>query len=430
MIDFDSWGKFPKVSQKSFMINEFENLPWKDTSEYFLPRGNGRSYGDSCLIKDGTLLVTLKKDRFIEFDQIAGVIKCESGVLLSDILEIAVPRGWFLPVTPGTQYVTVGGAIANDVHGKNHHVAGSFGRHIKSFHMIRSDGQELTCLPGDEWLSATVAGLGLTGLIVWAEIQLLKIDTPLMQCFSKRFENIDSFFETSEKYDNNFNYSVSWFDCSSSGKNLGRGVYMGADHKIADNNRSWNSPEKHINIPFTPPFSMVNKLTLKPFNSLYYNKSENGSVTIQHYQPYFYPLDSIKNWNRLYGPKGFLQHQCVLPFDVAQNGLKQILKAISNSGIGSPLAVLKRFGNLESPGLLSFARPGVTLALDFPYSEETLRLLNRIDKIVDELNGAIYPAKDARMAPELFMKSYPEIEKFMKFRDPKIQSEFSRRMGI
>lgn len=195
MIDFDSWGKFPKVSQKSFMINEFENLSWKDASEYFLPRGHGRSYGDSCLIKDGTLLVTLKKDRFIEFDQIAGVIKCESGVLLSDILEIAVPRGWFLPVTPGTQYVTVGGAIANDVHGKNHHVAGSFGRHIKSFHMIRSDGQELTCLPGDEWFSATVAGLGLTGLIVWAEIQLLKIDTPLMQCFSKRFENIDSFLK-------------------------------------------------------------------------------------------------------------------------------------------------------------------------------------------------------------------------------------------
>lgn len=423
----ESWGRWPRVKQDSIQIDDLKNIPWAKNKGYVLPRGNGRSYGDSCLSPGGTLLVTTRLNHFISFDRETGRLTCEAGVLLKDILDLVVPHGWFLAVTPGTQYVTVGGAIANDVHGKNHHNTGSFGNHVLSFNLIRSDGQEYLCQPGNPWFAATVGGLGLTGIITWAEIQLIKIQSPALITETFRFRNIDGFFELSDRMDKRSTYSVSWIDCVASGRKLGRGIFTLADHA---NIEAVENNSKTLSMPITPPFSLVNKWTLKAFNEIHYNAVDDINIDIQHYKPFFYPLDSILNWNRLYGPNGFLQYQCVLPNEAARHGIIDILKAISDSGTGSPLAVLKRFGDHPSAGLLSFARPGITLALDFPRTTSAMALLDRLDAIVRDLNGAVYPAKDSRMSAQSFRHFFKSLDEFMSFRDPAIHSGFSRRMGI
>lgn len=429
---FESWGRYPRVRQRVVAVGDrFAALP--ELEGPILPRGNGRSYGDSCLNADGTLLQTLTLDRFISFDDTRGVLRCEAGLLLDDILKFSVPKGWFLPVVPGTKFVTLGGAIANDVHGKNHHVAGSFGGHVLAFELLRHDGSRLLCglTQNQDWFAATIGGLGLTGLITWAEIQLKPVSGPWLATETYKFGDLDEFFAYSMGPEGKHEYTVAWVDCVSRGKSLGRGLFTQAEHLGNPVGRSnLGKSRRALSMPFTPPVSLVNRYSLRAFNWLYYHRrSRVPRREIRHYDPVFFPLDGIRNWNRMYGPRGFLQYQCVIPLPHAREGLREMLDQIAASGTGSFLAVLKLFGDKPSPGMLSFPRPGATLALDFANAgPATFSLLDRLDEVVDTCGGAVYPAKDARMSGPHFKKFFPAWERFSAYVDPHFSSSFWRRV--
>jgi len=397
-----------------------------------LPYGNGRSYGDVCLNDGGALLLTRGLDRFISLDPDTGIIECEAGVLLSEIIELALPHGWFPAVTPGTALVTVGGAIANDVHGKNHHRTGSFGHHVIGFELQRSDGQILHCGPehNPDWFAATVGGLGLTGLIRTVRLQLRRVPGPWMAGDSRRFRTLDEFFALAAQSDHDYEYTVAWLDCASAGAKLGRGVFMRANHQAHP--RALPRRKSPRRLPLTPPVSPINGLTVRMFNELYFHRpAAQRPHALWHYQPFLYPLDVILEWNRIYGPRGFFQYQCVLPGSEREQdaALQDMLRRISGSGLGSFLAVLKKFGDIPSPGLMSFPRPGVTLALDFPNTgANTLRLLEELDAITRAAGGAVYPAKDARMSAAAFQQYFPRWQQLHRFIDPKFSSSFWRRV--
>lgn len=394
-----------------------------------LPFGKGRSYGDVCLNPNGRLWTTELLDHFISFDSSTGLLECEAGVLLRDIQRTFVPKGWMLPVTPGTQVVTVGGAIANDVHGKNHHVYGSFGNHVLQLALQRTTGELLTCGPNENapWFAATVGGLGLTGIILTAQIQLKKVDGPWLEAETIPYQNLAEFFLLADQSEADWEHTVSWVDCAQRGDV--RGIFMRANH--VNSSRNDVSPVMHPKtMPFTPPVSLVNNFSLKPFNALYYNmNARKAGLKRVHYEPFSYPLDNLLEWNRMYGPKGFYQYQSVVPREHGFEAVKLMVDEISSSDEGSFLAVLKTFGQQESVGLMSFPKPGVTLALDFPNKgQKTLELFARLDDIVRHAGGRIYPAKDARMPIDLFEAGYPNLEKFKGFRDPGISSALSRRL--
>ncbi len=397
-----------------------------------LPFGNGRSYGDVCLNEAGTLLLARGLDRFIRFDPVSGVLECEAGVLLSEIIELAVPRGWFPPVTPGTALLTVGGAIANDVHGKNHHRSGSFGHHVLEFELQRSDGQVRRCGPSlnREWFVATLGGLGLTGLIRTARLQLRRVPGVWIEGDSHRFSDLEEFFALAAQSDIDYEYTVAWLDCASPGANLGRGVFMRGNH--VPHPTPTPRHRKPRSVPFTLPFCPVTSASVRCFNELYYRRpGAQASRTRWHYQPFLFPLDSLQHWNRLYGPHGFLQYQCVLPGApaVTTAPLQDLLHQIAASGLGSFLVVLKQFGDRPSLGLLSFPRAGATLALDFPNrGARTLRLLEDLDAITRSAGGAVYPAKDARMSALSFQRYFPQWQQLQPFIDPKFSSSFWRRV--
>jgi len=426
-----SWGRFPRAEQKVLVVHN-RDQPIPRVDGYLLPYGNGRSYGDCCLNDSGTLLHTRRLDRFISFNPVRGELCCEAGVLLSEILELCVPRGWFLPVSPGTQYVTLGGAIANDVHGKNHHVAGTFGCHVLHFELLRSDGRRLLCSPQEnsDWFAASIGGLGLTGLITWAKIQLKPIANPWLKTETHRFSNLDEFFSLSEASNRDYEYTVAWVDCVAKGKSVGRGLFMRGNHAPAGADVPNGYGQRQWAMPVSPPVSLITPLTLKAFNWLYYHRQrQRVERALTHYVPYFYPLDGIRNWNRIYGPRGFLQYQCVIPSATAQAGIAEIMQRVAASGKGSFLAVLKQFGDRSSPGLMSFPRPGTTLALDFPNAgESTFRLLNELDEVVANAGGAVYPAKDARMSGKHYKQYFPDWLKFKDFVDPKFSSSLWRRV--
>ncbi len=396
-----SWGNVIRAPHALYALHSrCDAFPAISPAATVLPFGNGRSYGDSCLNVGGALLQTKSLDRFIRFDRDSGVLACEAGVLLADILRVAVPAGWFLPVVPGTCYVTVGGAIANDVHGKNHHRAGTFGRHIMKLELLRSNGDRLVCSPVEnpQWFAATVGGLGLTGVVTWAELQLRRIPGPRLVVESIRFANLDEFFSLCAESEPTSEYTVAWIDCLGRGRQLGRGIFQRANHAL-DEPESTDLPRKSISVPFQPPVSLVNAVSLRVFNTLHYHKQRaRQKRTREHFQSFFFPLDSILHWNRLYGPAGFYQYQCVIPGAGAQEATTELLETIARSGLGSFLAVLKRFGSVGSPGMLSFPRDGVTLALDFPNRGAAVaRLFAALDGIVSGAGGALYPAKDGRM---------------------------------
>jgi FAD/FMN-containing dehydrogenase len=427
-----SWGRvFRPNSPHVWLWDRDAALPRPPAGvRSVLPFGNGRSYGDSCLNPDGLLLMTRKLDRFVSFDAESGVLICEAGVLLADILDRVVPQGWFLPVTPGTKFVTVGGAIANDVHGKNHHKVGSFGHFVRRFELLRSSGERLECTPEGqpELFQATVGGLGLTGLITWAELQLRPVSGPWMDVESIRYDHVDQFFELSAESEAEWEYTVSWLDCSARGRSLGRGVFIRANH-VSDASITGDPPRSSLSFPITPPVSLINRASLRLLNSLIYRKEPRGRRRfIQHYEPYFYPLDRIHNWNRIYGPRGFYQYQCVLPQAESPRALRGLLQAIARSGTGSCLTVLKMFGNVVSRGMLSFPREGVTLALDFPNDGDRVhRLFEALDAVVLEAGGRLYPAKDGRMPASMFAAGYPSWRRFVKYVDPQFSSGFWRR---
>ncbi|HEY2347298.1 MAG TPA: FAD-binding oxidoreductase [Xanthomonadaceae bacterium] len=427
----ESWGRFPRAAQR-VVTPVARDLPLPVGAGPSLPYGNGRSYGDSCLNDGGDLLHTRRLDHFIAFDPATGVLRCEAGVQLDDILALVVPQGWFPPVTPGTRYVTVGGAIANDVHGKNHHDAGTFGHHVRAFELLRSDGRRMVCTPDEnaDWFAATIGGLGLTGLITWAEIALRRVDGPWMDTETIRFRDLDGFFRLSAESENDFAYSVAWIDCLARGKSTGRGLFTRANHARALK-RNDAARSTTLGMPFTPPVSLVNRATLRAFNTLYWHRQwRERREAIEHLQAFFYPLDGIAHWNRMYGPRGFLQYQCVVPPSVAAEATAELLRRIAASGTGSFLAVLKQFGNRPSPGMLSFPRPGTTLALDFPIDRDgrVFKLLETLDEVVSGAGGAVYPAKDARMSGPHFRQYFPAWEAFQPFIDPAFSSGFWRRV--
>jgi FAD/FMN-containing dehydrogenase len=437
---YQSWGRFPKA--KDSMV---ESVFWRaDLDEVIddlqkserpaLPFGYGRSYGDSCLNNGGILIDTTTLNRFIAFDDVAGVLRCEAGVSLANILDVIVPRGWFLPITPGTKYVSMAGAIANDIHGKNHHMGGTFGCHITQFELLRSNGERVICSPTEntEMFRATIGGLGLTGLILWAEIKLKKIDNAFISMERIRFESLDEFFELSSASEHDFEYTVSWLDCLKGGKHMGRGLFWRGNHATAEEAGARKMKQKMLlRLPIDLPSFLMNPLTTRLGNEVIYRGAQITKTikAIQPYETFFYPLDAILDWNKLYGKRGFLQYQCVVPFADNNRAIKQILESIRKAAEGAPVNVFKTFGDIKSSGMLSFPRPGVTLALDFAYKgESTLKFLDQLDNIVRENDGAVYPAKDARMSAESFQVFYPNWREFEKYIDPKFSSSFWRRV--
>lgn len=425
-----SWGRLSAQPHQQCFLSDPQTVPRLLACGPLpgLAHGMGRSYGDSCLNPDGTLWMTRGLDRFIAFDPHTGRLVCEAGVLLRDIQRQMVQRGWLLPVSPGTQMVTVGGAIANDVHGKNHHAQGSFGDHVLGFTLVRTDGQTLHCSPSEhpDWFAATVGGLGLTGVITQAELQLRRVAGPWMDTETLPYGSLDEFFDISDQSDAGWEHGVSWIDCLSGAGS--RGLFMRANHSSASSGPA--APTRQRRMPLVPPISLVNRLSLRPFNTAYFHlKRWQTGRSLQHVEPFNYPLDNLLEWNRMYGPRGFYQYQSVVPRSVGADAVTAMLQAIQRSGQGSFLAVLKTFGERTAPGMLSFPMPGVTLALDFPNrGEDTLRLMDRLDAIVREAQGRLYPAKDARMPKDLWVSGYPRLTEFLAFRDPGIRSGFSRRL--
>ncbi|WP_026223629.1 FAD-binding oxidoreductase [Methylosarcina fibrata] len=429
MVKVSSWGRLDHCEHEVRVLTDrYQVINQLKNKRPGLAYGMGRSYGDACLNPGGALWNTTGLDRFIGFNENTGRLVCESGLLLRDIQRLVVPRGWILPVTPGTQLITVGGAIANDVHGKNHHAFGSFGDHVRRIKLARTDTTCIECGPDrkPDWFAATVGGLGLTGLITEAEIQLRRIAGPWLDAETLPYTDLDEFFHLCDDSESGWEHTVSWIDCIHKGE--GRGLFMRAK-PANEPSRPEPSPRK-LTIPFVPPVSLVNGLSLRAFNTAYFNaKKQQSGRSIVHYEPFFYPLDNLLEWNRMYGPKGFYQYQSVVPREVGRDAVQAMLNEIAGAGEGSFLTVLKTFGNRQPLGMMSFPQPGVTLALDFPNrGERTLKLFDRLDAIVREAGGRIYPAKDARMPRDLFESGYPRLSEFLPYRDPGISSALSRRL--
>ncbi len=425
MVKVHSWGRLGDFDHQMIPLFDRHRIaPQMRCEAPGLAFGMGRSYGDVCLNPGGVLWNTTMLDRFIWFDEINGQLQCEAGLLLRDVQRLIVPRGWMLPVVPGTQLATLGGAVANDVHGKNHHIAGSFGDHVIEIMLMRTDGSRDVLRPGDARFSATIGGLGLTGVITELTLQLKRIQGPWLQVETQPYKNLATFFDLADAAEADWEHTVSWIDCVTGS---GRGIFMRANHSnlqqaAPKSGRSWR-------MPFVPPLSLVNTFTLQPFNQLYYQLKKKQTTNLQYYENFFHPLDHLLEWNRMYGPRGFFQYQCVLPRAQGREGVQAMLKQISNAGEGSFLAVLKTFGERPSVGMLSFAQPGVTLALDFTnQGEKTHKLLASLDDIVRDARGRLYPAKDARMPRALFEAGYPRLQEFLSHRDPGISSAMSRRL--
>lgn len=426
-----SWGGYPVVEHAAVVPLAWRHEDLPPAARPLLAAGLSRSYGDSALNAGGTLLATTGLDRIIAFDRATGRLQCEAGTSLASLYALAVPAGWFLPVAPGTANVTVGGAIANDVHGKNHHVAGTFAHHVVRLELLRSDGSRRECSPTKEpeLFAATVGGLGLTGLITWAELQLRPLDATDVEVDSIAMSGLDAFFELAAGSDATHEYTVAWVDALATGTGLGRGVFLRARH--ARGPRTLRPPKRPgLAVPLDLPVSAVSRPAVLAFNAFYRLRgTRTWKRSVQAYEDFLFPLDGIGRWNRLYGPAGFLQHQCVVPRATAPQALREMLAAIAKAGQASPLTVLKAFGERPSLGLLSFPRPGITLALDFALrGPETFALLEHLDRIVVAAGGAIYPAKDARMSPATFRAGFPQWGALEALRDPAFSSSFWRRV--
>lgn len=424
-----SWGRVHRgvfqVTQPHFL----DQLPDALAHHPRLAIGARRSYGDTNLSREGVLIDMTGLDRLIAFDPATGVLTAQAGVLLGDIMAAFTPRGWFAPVTPGTRFVTLGGAVANDVHGKNHHSAGTFGRHVTGLRLARAGEGTCDLAPGDPLFDATIGGLGLTGVIETVSLRLQPIRSAYLRAETVPLRNLDDFFAVSAD-SGGFEHTVAWIDCTASGAALGRGLFSRADW-LADGRLEPHRPGGP-SVPVEAPGWALNPLSLKAFNALYRAKALwNDRVTEAHYSAVFHPLDAIGGWNKLYGPAGFYQYQCVIPEAAGRAPVRRLLEIVAASGEGSTLAVLKAFGALASPGLLSFPQAGFTLALDFSNrGERTLALMGRLDEVVAGAGGRLYPAKDGRMGPALFESGYPNLNRFRAYRDPVCRSDFSTRMSL
>jgi len=429
---FESWGRYPSYNAALKPLHWQDELPGalQSAPGGALAVGLGRSYGDVCLLDGGTLLPTTAMNRLLAFDQATGLLTAESGLSLAQILDFAVPRGWFLPVSPGTKYVTLGGAIANDIHGKNHEAAASFGNHVPAFELVRSDGSRRICSPTEnpDLYAATIGGMGLTGVITWAQLRLKPIVSRLIDYEGIQFHGIDEFLAIKKQYAH-VEYTVAWLDCVSTGKNFARGVFMLGDHSKEPGELK-PSRKPRLAFPIDAPGFLLNKLSISAFNTLFFHKQlKPHVVTTQDYEPFFYPLDAVAHWNRMYGKRGLVQFQFALPWETSQEGTIAMLKEITKSGLASFLAVLKTFGDVPSLGMMSFPLPGFMFALDFPVKPGiTFPLMQRLGDMTRDYGGRLYSAKDACMTPGQFQAFYPQWQSFARYKDPAITSSFWERV--
>jgi decaprenylphospho-beta-D-ribofuranose 2-oxidase len=421
-----AWGKYPIV--ESELIKLTDNDIW---DMQFIVNGNLRSYGDAAL---NDKYLPYKKNRFLNFDTDTGLLTCEAGVLLSEVIDTFLLQGWFLKVTPGTKLITIGGAIASDVHGKNHHLQGCFSECVESFILLLPNNIQLECsrTKNSNYFYATCGGMGLTGIIIQASFYLKKIYSKNILQKTIKTSNLKETFDVFEKYKDT-EYSVAWIDCLSKGNSIGRSLVMLGDFM---NDKDFSDKKKYkFNIPFNFPSFTLNKYTVKIFNFLYYNKVQKKEVDkVVSIDSFFYPLDSLSNWNRIYGKNGFIQFQFILPKSISYNGLNALLDSISASGMGSFLAVLKLYGKSNS-NYLSFPIEGYSLALDFKMQKGLIELIQKLTDQVVELGGKIYLSKDALLLKKQFDLSYPNAYKFRDFRkqmnlDKNFQSLLSKRLGI
>jgi decaprenylphospho-beta-D-ribofuranose 2-oxidase len=440
------WGKYP--IQKAHLYrpereNEITDIVRSNSETSYISRGLGRSYGDSSLNKQGGVILNTHLNKFISFDPETGVLEAEAGVPLKDILDIFVLKGFFLPVTPGTKYVTLGGAIANDIHGKNHHKDGNISAYIDQFSLLLASGETVNCSRGEnsEIFWATIGGIGLTGIILTARITLIPVESAYIEVHYDKAKNLNEAFELFYEGDDDYQYSVAWIDCLASGNSLGRSVLMRGNHASAATlpkkiTNPLNLKEKNkLNVPFNLPSFVLNPFSIGLFNTLYYSSYQDDTTKIVGYDSFFYPLDSILNWNRAYGKKGFVQYQVVFPAETSKEALRELLKKLSEKKVSSFLAVLKSFSE-GNPAPLSFPFKGHTLALDIPIKDHSIFiLLKDLDQFVIEQGGRTYLAKDAVLSPESVRKMYPELPTFLDVKrqvDPNnvFSSSMARRLGM
>jgi decaprenylphospho-beta-D-ribofuranose 2-oxidase len=432
-MEISGWGRYPRIDAEVLLPKSGAACANAlKESGALIPRGLGRSYGDSSLATE--VLETTELQYFQEFDLDTGVLACDAGVSLYEILNVFVPKGWFLPVSPGTRFVTVGGAIASDVHGKNHHIDGSFCEHVLSFDIALGNGEVVTASPiqNPDLFHATCGGMGLTGIILSARIRLIPITSSDILETTIKAPNLDAVLDGFEKYVDS-TYSVAWIDCLATGADLGRSLLMIGEH--ATDGGLHVASKKPITIPMDAPTQLLNPFSIKAFNALYYGKvlqAEQSRRTA--FETYFYPLDQMLHWNRLYGKPGFLQYQFVIPKANGREGMRRILEEIAASGQGSFLAVLKAFGK-QNENHLSFPVEGYTLALDFKVTPSIFKLLDRLDEMVLQYGGRLYLAKDARMTEATFKASYPRWQEFEAVRSKyhaigKFASLQSKRLGL
>jgi FAD/FMN-containing dehydrogenase len=430
MQSVSSWGRVLKADHQVYepaFVDELASI--LSMGLPCLGYGLGRSYGDACLNGGGALIRMHRLDRVLEADWEKGVIRAEAGTSLDAILRLTVPKGWFFPVTPGTKFVTLGGAVANDVHGKNHEVAGTFGSHVRALGLLRSTGETAEVGPtGDpQMFAATIGGLGLTGLILWVELQLVPVRSAFFETETRRICDIEDFFEHAER-SRDWPYTVAWVDCFARGAALGRGLFTRARHATNGDLISHRFGSR-LRVPIDLPAKPLSSPVVRAFNRLYGGRPGVEGQRHLHYDAFLFPLDGIQDWNRLYGRTGFFQQQSVVPLKTAPEVLRRLLELTSAQRQGSCLVVLKLFGNRSSPGVLSFPMEGATLALDFPNrGQPTRNLLERMADIVVEAGGRLYPAKDATMSPEAFQAGYPRWREVEERRDPALMSDFWRRV--
>ena len=398
-----NWGNFPIVEKEMKSEDSLSKIKeFVGNHNEVIARGNGRCYGDASLAEN--IFSTKRLNKFISFDRLNGIIECESGVLLSEVLEVTVPQGYFLYVTPGTKSISIGGAIASDVHGKNHHAEGCFSEYVIEFDLLNENNEVLKCSreENSEKFWATIGGMGLTGIILSAKFKLKNIETAYIRQESIKAENLGEIFQLFDESED-WTYNVAWIDCLQKGKNIGRSILMRGEHAIKaeipkkNNENPLRLKEKlKPTVPFYFPGFVLNNLTVKIFNWLYYGKQRKKQINnFVDYETFFYPLDVVNDWNKIYGKGGFIQYQMVIPKEKGKEGMKKILETIANSGNGSFLAVLKLFGKTNPETYNSFPIEGYTLALDFKVNSKLKKLVDDLDKIVEEFDGRIYLTKDS-----------------------------------
>jgi decaprenylphospho-beta-D-ribofuranose 2-oxidase len=441
------WGRFPVGETDLYRPERLRSLDAAlACSGSTLARGLGRSYGDASFNSAGATVLMQRLNRFLSFDPATGILDCEAGVSFAELLDVFVARGFFPPVTPGTKFVTLGGALACDVHGKNHHVDGSFSRHVLDFDLVNAAGDVVRCSrsENEDLFHATIGGMGLTGVVIRIRLTLRRIETSFISVDYERATGLDDVMDRLATRDDQYRYSVAWIDCLATGRSLGRSVLIRGNSATPAAVRSARIRDplrgrgrQRLRVPVDAPAALLNRHTVRAFNAIYYRRHPvEARDRIVHFEPFFYPLDGIADWNRLYGRRGLVQYQLLLPPDSARTGLRDVLQRLSAAGAPAFLAVLKRFGAAEPWSLLSFPRPGYTLALDLPWRGEwTERLLRSLDDVVLASAGRVYLAKDARLGRDSVEAMYPELAAWQTIRDRvdptgRFSSDLGRRLGL